>query len=107
MTPEQFELLKQMQKAKEEAETIFKEARDDWLKKCSALNYKLLEHLDYYQYMKGITKSPPTWYTELRGEKPRKEVLTQRKIDSMVEEMLKKSSEVKEAKNDSSWKSLW
>lgn len=109
MTPERIKQLVALRKERDRLEVIFKEARDNWTKACSDLNYELLKELDYYHYIRGIKKQVPEWLSEVKDMKPAKGVVTKQKINLMVEEMLKKSSQSKkrEAKHDSSWKSLW
>ncbi len=109
MTPERKEELIALREVRDELQVIFNKARDDWTKACSNLNYAMLEELAYYQYIQGTRKDRPDWYDEVTGHKPSKEVITRRKADALVEQMLKQAAEKpkKEDKNDSSWKSLW
>lgn len=109
MTPERKAELVALRIERDRLGEIFKEARDNWTAACSRLNYAMLEELDYYQYIKGIKKIKPDWYAEVSGEKPRKEVVTRRQADALVEQMLKQAQkpEKREVKRDSSWKSLW
>jgi hypothetical protein len=106
MTPERKAELIALREVRDELSVIFNKARDDWTKACSDLNYELLKELDYYHYIQKITKERPAWLAEVKGEKPKKEVITRRKADALVEQMLKKVAEPKKEKNNVSWKTL-
>jgi len=107
MTPEIMENLKAMRAERNRLGVLFNEARDNWTKACSDLNYAMLEQVDYYQYIRGITKICPAWVRELKGEKPKEK--TQRQIDEMVNKMLKltEDEEVETKEKKTSFKSLW
>lgn len=111
MTPERMEELIALREIRDELEVLFKDARDKWTQACSDLNYAMLEELDYYHYIRGKTKEKPDWVDKVQGREPSKEVVTRRKADAMVEEMLKQAAgqppAKEEEKNDSGWKSLW
>ncbi len=91
ITPERMEQLKTMNAEVDKLQAAFVKARDSWTQACSDLNYAMLEQLDYYQYIRGITKICPAWVREVKGEKP--EHKTKRQIDAMVSEMLKKTED--------------
>jgi hypothetical protein len=108
MTPERKEQLIALREVRDELRELFREARDNWTKACSDLNYALLEEVDYYQYIQKIRPDPPDWLSEVKGGEPTKEVITRKKADALVEQMLKQQQEVKkEGKDASSWKSFW
>ena len=108
MTPERKAELIALREVRDELHILFDKARDDWTKACSDLNYALLEQLDYYQHITQ-KKEKPDWFNEVMGVTPKKEVMTRRKADALVEQMLKQARQPKkkETKRDSSWKSLW
>ena len=108
MTPERMEELKALREVRDELQVIFNKARDDWTQACSDLNYALLEELDYYHHITQ-KKEKPDWYDEVMAIKPSKEVMTRRKADALVDQMLKQAAQPKkkEEENDSNWKSLW
>lgn len=106
MTPERKAELIALRERKDELLVLFNEARDNWTKACSDLNYELLKELDYYHFIRKISKERPDWLAEVKGEKPRKEVMTRRKADALVEQMLKQAAEPKKEKNHVSWKTL-
>lgn len=105
MTPERKAELIALREQRDELSVLFNKARDDWTKACSDLNYELLKELDYYQHITQ-KKPKPDWLSEVKGEKPRKEVMTRRKADALVEQMLKQAAEPKKEKKHDSWKTL-
>jgi hypothetical protein len=107
MTPERLQELIALREERDRLSVLFNKARDDWTQACSDLNYALIEELDYYQYIQKIRPSPPEWYVEVKGEKPKKEVKSKRKINAMVKEMLEKTEGVEAEKRKTSFKSLW
>jgi hypothetical protein len=108
MTPERKAELIALREIRDELSILFNKARDDWTQACSDLNYALLEQLDYYQHITQ-KKEKPDWIDEVQGREPEKEVITRRKADALVEQMLKQAQQAKkkEVKRDGSWKSLW
>lgn len=109
MTPERKAELIALREIRDELGVLFNKARDDWTQACSDLSYAMLEELDWYHYIRGKTKVKPDWHAEVTGEKPKEEVITRRKADALVEQMLKQAQQPKkkEVKRDGSWKSLW
>jgi hypothetical protein len=68
----------------------------------------LLEELDYYHHITQ-KKERPGWYDEVMAIQPSKEVITRRKADALVEQMMKQAKEQpkKEASDDSNRKPIW
>lgn len=103
MTPEREQELIALREVRDDLGVLFNEARDNWTKACSDLNYALLEELDYYQHMTQ-KKEMPDWYNIVMGKK---EVKSRREVDAMVQEMLKKVAQPEEQVDDSSRKPIW
>ncbi len=103
MTPEGKQELIALREVRDDLGILFNEARDNWTKACSDLNYAMLEQVDYYQHITQ-KKELPDWYNEVMGKGEKK---SRREVDDMVQEMLKKVSQPEEEKDDSSRKPIW
>jgi hypothetical protein len=108
MIPERKAELIALREVRDELSVHFNKARDDWTQACSDLNYALLEELDYYHHITQ-KKERPGWYDEVMAIQPSKEVITRRKADVLVEQMMKQAHEKlkKEENDDSSGKPVW
>ena len=103
MTPERKQELIALREVRDDLGLLFNEARDNWTKACSDLNYAMLEQVDYYQHITQ-KKELPDWYNEVMGKEEKK---SRREVDDMVQEMLKKVSQPEEEVDDSSRKPIW